>query len=264
MKSFARAVRLGFAFLVRSLATYASYPARLSLGFAGFVVSVITFYYVGRVVSEAGPGFEVRFGMAYSSYALVGIAVHGLGAVALTSFRSVVRREQLQGTLETLAASATPAPLSVFLSGAADMAIGAVSGAGLLALATVALSISLPITAVALAALALHTLTMCGLGLASAGVVVVTKEGDPLSWAASTATALLGGVYFPTELLPVWAQRVACALPTFHALRLARHGAGRGSLAFLAACAASSLIVGTAVLRLGLKRARRDATMGQY
>lgn len=264
MKSLSHTMRLAIAFLVRSLATYASYPTKLSLGFAGFAVSVVTFYYVGRVVSEAGPGFEARFGMAYSSYALVGIAVHCLGSMALTSFRSALRREQLQGTLETLAAAATPMPLSVFLAGSADAAIGGIAGVGLFAVAGAAFSIGLPVTVSALAAVALHTLTMCGLGLASAGVAVVTKEGEPISWAVSTGAALLGGVYFPADLLPAWAQHVAHVLPTFHALRLARNGPNSVSLAFLTVSAAVSLVTGFVALCLGLRRARRAATIGQY
>jgi ABC-2 type transport system permease protein len=262
------ALSSGMAFAGRELATYASYRARLVLGLAQLALSLLTFSFVGRVVASAGPGFAERYGMSYSSFAIVGIFTHSLASSGMHAFRAAVRREQLQGTLELLLSTRLPPPVLVALAGAGDLLITVVGGAVLVAGAASLVGLDLCLSPALAAALALYLLVMCGIGLASAGVIVVSKEGEPISWAVSGAAGLLGGVYFPVDLLPGWLRAAAAALPTTHALALARYGAGgpgcTGSLGFLTTAAAASLVVGFAVLAWGCRRARRDGTLGQY
>jgi ABC-2 type transport system permease protein len=109
---------------------------------------------------------------------------------------------------------------------------------------------------------------MCGLGLASAGVVLVTKEGEPVSWLLATLSALAGGVYFPPDLLPGCLRTISQALPTTHVLAVVRGadsvGGARASLLFLSAAAAVACAAGAATLRWGLARARDAGTLGEY
>ncbi len=260
------------AFAGRSFATYLSYRAKLSLGLVSLVLSLVTFSFVGRVVSGAGPGFSERYGMSYASFAIVGVLVHGLASAGLHSFRGSVRREQLQGTLELLVTTRVPVPILLFLSGLAELAVVGVGGGILLALASVLFDLDLAVSLPFVSAVLLYAIAMCGIGLASAGVILVSKEGEPISWAFGAAAGLLGGVYFPVDLLPAWLRRVALALPTTHALQVARAGmiasgegaSWRSSLLQLAVTAALALAAGLLVLRWGYARARRDGTLGQY
>lgn len=260
----------GLAFVRRELATYASYRAKLVLGLASLVLSLVTFSFVGRVVSGAGNGFVEQYGMSYSSFAVVGIFVHSLAASGLHSFRSAVRREQLQGTLELLLTTRLPSPVLVFLAGAGELAITVLGGALLMAGAAALIGLNLRLSPSLVAALGLYLLVMCGAGLASAGVIMVSKEGEPVSWAVSGVAGLLGGVYFPADMLPHWLRAVAQALPTTHALAVARYGAGcaapgsSGSLLFLAVTAGVSLAGGLAVLEWGCRRARASGTLSHY
>jgi len=259
------------AFVRRELATYASYRAKLALGLASLVLSLVTFSFVGRVVAGAGRGFVEQYGMSYSSFAVVGIFVHSLAMSGLHSFRSAVRREQLQGTLELLLTTRLPSPVLVLLAGSGELAITVVGGAALMAGGAALIGLDLRLSPSLAGALLLYLLVMCGVGLASAGVIMVSKEGEPISWAVSGAAGLLGGVYFPVDMLPGWLQASAQALPTTHALAVARYGAhgatapgSTGSLPFLAVSAAASLVVGLAVLEWGCRRARNAGTLGHY
>jgi len=259
------------AFVKRELATYASYRAKLALGLASLVLSLVTFSFVGRVVAGAGSGFVTQYGMSYSSFAVVGIFVHSLAVSGLHSFRSAVRREQLQGTLELLLTTRLPSPVLVVLAGAGELTITVLGGAALMAGGAALIGLDLRLSPSLAGALVLYLLVMCGVGLASAGVIMVSKEGEPVSWAVSGAAGLLGGVYFPVDMLPGWLQAGARALPTTHALAVARYGAQgtsapgfAGSLSFLAVSAAASLVVGLAVLEWGCRRARIAGTLGHY
>ena len=262
---------VGWAFLARSVATYRSYRAKVSLGLASMVLTVVTFAFVGRVVAASGPGFAQRFGIDYTSFVVVGVLVHAVASSGLHVFRAAVRREQLQGTLEILMTSAVPVPVILILAGASELLVTAAGGAAFLAAASLITGLRLAMSPAVIAAVILYLVFMSGVGLASAGFVLVSKEGDPVSWALGAATALLGGVYFPVDLLPDWLRGVASVLPTTHALSLVRSGLGApapsrpaASLLLLAAAAAFSLSAGLLVLRWGHRRARRTGTLGEY
>lgn len=260
-----------WAFVRRGLLVYASYRTKASLGLVSLVVSVLTFSFVGRVVAQAGPGFAARYGMTYESFVIVGVLVHTVASAGLQSFRSAVRREQLQGTFEILLTSRVPSLVIVGLGGAGELALVAAGGAALVGIAAIVVGFRLPISPSLAAAVLLYSLAMSGAGLASAGVILVSKEGDPISWVLSAASGLLGGVFFPTDVLPRWLQSIAAFLPTTHALAVARGAMSRSadagaarSLAFLAVWALVSLSLGLAVLRWGFRRARRAGTLGEY
>jgi ABC-2 type transport system permease protein len=253
------------------VATYVSYRAKLSLGLASVVLSVITFALVGKVVSASGHGFVERFGVDYTSFVAVGVLVHAVASSGLTVFRSAVRREQLQGTLELLVTSAVPVPALVLLAGAGDLAVTTAGGTAVLVVMSAITDLNVTVSATMVAAVLLYLAFMSGVGLASAGFVLVTKEGDPVSWALGAAAGLLGGVYVPVELLPGWLRAVSPVLPTTHALALVRSGVGacgpatpQASLLFLAASAALSLSAGLLVLRWAHARARHTGTLGEY
>jgi ABC-2 type transport system permease protein len=110
---------------------------------------------------------------------------------------------------------------------------------------------------------------MSGLGIASAGCVLVSKEGEPVSWLFGAASALLGGVYFPVDLMPSWLSHLSVLLPTTHAMMLIRPGNPGSdtplqSLLFLATAATVSVALGLLVLDLGHRVARARGSLGQY
>lgn len=248
-----------------------SYRAKLSLGLASLLLSVVTFSFVGKMVSQAGPWFVERYGTDYASFVVLGVAAHSVASAGLGCFRAAVRREQLQGTLELLLTSGLPEPLIVVLSGLGELVVVAAGGAAFLAAAAGAFGVSLDIAPAAVPAAALYGLFMSGLGLASAGAILITKEGEPVSWVFGSLSGLLGGVYFPVDLLPPWLSRISGILPTTHALSLIRPVAPMGAapassaaLAHLSLSAAASLGLGFLALRWGLRSARTRGTLGQY
>ncbi len=266
------AISISWAFIVRSAATYASYRSKLFLGFASLLLSAITFLFVGRVVELAGSGFEDRVGMTYTAFALIGVVVHGVSASGLHVFRKTVRREQLQGTFEQLVSSGRPVVSLVLLAGLSEIVIAQGVALGLAAIAAGLLGVAIPVTLPALTAVVLYSLTMCGIGFISAGLTMIFKEGEPVSWAFGALSGLLGGVYFPVSLLPVWLRRVAWMLPTPHVLSVVRAGF-RGSvhdadtathLIFLSISAAVSVAIGLVVLRRGCDHAKVTGTLREY
>jgi len=64
--------------------------------------------------------------------------------------------------------------------------------------------------------------SICVMGLVSAAFALVFKRGDPVLWAVATATWLLSGVLYPTDILPKWLGLASSLLPTTHALSAMR------------------------------------------
>ncbi len=273
-------MNLAWAFVVRSALTYASYRSKLLLGFASLILSAITFLFVGKVVELAGPGFEDEVGMTYTAFALIGVAVHGVAASGLHAFRKAVRREQLQGTFEQLVSSGRSITLLVFLAGLSETIIGQGAVLGLAVIVLILLNVTIPVTLTALTAVILYSLTVSGIGLVSAGLIMIFKEGEPVSWAFGTLSGLLGGVYFPVSLMPVWLQRAAWVFPTSHVLPVVRAGfrgstqyastaiAGDAStsthLTFLLVSAVVSVVVGLIVLGRACDHVRVTGTLREY
>ena len=260
------------AFVKRGVVIYLSYRVKFLLSLVSLSLSILTFALVGRVVEAAGTGFAERYGTDYASFAIVGVAIHAVASRGLSCFRSAVRREQLQGTLETLFTSRLPASATVSMAGLGDLAMGVAGGGVFLAAAGALLGVRVFGGPHALPAVILYGAFMAGLGLASAGCVLVSKEGEPVSWLFGAASGLMGGVFFPVDLLPSWLARASRLLPTTHALALVR-GTGGGphgfaststSLIVLSCAAVLSLAVGAVALRAGYRCARRRGTLGEY
>ena len=51
---------------------------------------------------------------------------------------------------------------------------------------------------------------------------MVFKRGDPIYWIFGTASAIIGGIYFPISVLPSFLQKCAALLPITHALEAMR------------------------------------------
>jgi ABC-2 type transport system permease protein len=113
---------------------------------------------------------------------------------------------------------------------------------------------------------------IAGLGLLSAGVVLVTKQGDPIAFTLGLLAGLLSGVYYPPEVLPQWLAFLSYLLPTTYGLRALRQtlinnagvSAVANDLAILTLFAAITIPLGLSSFHWGFLKARRDGTLSQY
>lgn len=267
------------AFIRRDFLIETSYRSAFVLQFGGVLVSVGIWYFLSGMISGAAPGMKEVPGGNYFAFVLVGVAFYNYLTVALTSFASRIRNEQLTGTLEAMLVTPTRTPMVILASSLWDFTFTSFRvvvylAVGILVsrLADAPISIHwgglLPFVAI----LALTILAFCGIGIIVASVVIYLKRGEPINALIVSASALLGGVFYPVERLPEWLMKVSALLPITHALRGIRaallEGASFGDLwdelRILALFVAALLPVGMVVFRLSLRAARRDGTLVQY
>jgi len=264
-----RAASLAAAFLRRDVLVDFSYRGSLVFKLAGALFSLWSLYFLGEAVGNSSPWFHGDF----FRFALVGVSITVPMRAGMAGVTGRVRELQLMGGLETLASAPVSPFGSVLLLALYPLLTAIFQGALMLFLGMLLFGARFPGASVlgAASGLALGMAAYLGLGILSASFVVIFKRGDPVAWAVDALTFLVSGIFYPVEVLPRFLHPVAALVPATHALRALRRslleGAGvaslAGELAALAAFAAVLLPLSAVVLRLALRRAARDGSLGQ-
>ena len=111
-----------------------------------------------------------------------------------------------------------------------------------------------------------------GIGILAASFIMVLKRGDPINWVINSLSLLLGGVYYPVQILPAWLQAISKLIPLTYSLNGLRKallvGAPLASLRqeVLVLLLFSLLLLpaSLAAFRFALKRARTDGSLTHY
>jgi len=262
-----------WATFLRDLWMALSYRTGFALSVGGALLSVFSVYFLSQTFGgEASQSLDA-YGGSYFGFAVVGVALSNLMTLGLTGMSARIREGQMMGTLELMLLS--PNRLGVLMFGSSlwahtqafvtlvlYFAFGALLGMDLS-------SANLGMT---LLSLGLAVIAFNALGLFSAAVVIVIKQGNLVSLVVGLASALLGGVLYPTSVLPDWLRVIGQFLPLTHALELIRGSilAGQGLAELwepflsLAALTAVLLPVGLWACSRAVHIAQTDGSLAQY
>jgi ABC-2 type transport system permease protein len=261
-------------FLRRDAAIHTSYKLGFAMELGSVFFSAATFYFVAKVFGAAAAPMLARYGGDYFSFVLIGVAFATYQNVGMNSFSQALRQEQFLNTLEPLLL--TPVRLPVFLLGSAlwDFLHATVEVLLYLALGLCLFGLKIPHANVpaALAVLAMTLFAFMGLGVFAASFIMLFKRGNPVTWLMATSSELLGGVYFPPEVLPDGLKVLSKVVPMTYALSGLRKsllmGAGWGEiapeLAALGVFIAVMWPVGVLCFAWAIGRAQADGSLGHY
>jgi len=260
------------AFVKRDFQIEISYRTSFVLQFMGIFITVLFWYFLSRVVSAPRdtPGLD---GIDYFSYVLVGLAFYHYLTSALLSFASKVRQEQMTGTLEAMLV--TPASIGTIVLGSAlwDFVMTSVKVLVYLLVGwRLGMSLHSESLLPCLLILALTILAFSGIGILSAAFIFYLKRGDPITYLVSSASALLGGVFYPTEDMPGWIPTLSRFLPITYSLRALRRALLKGSrlpdllpdIAALLLFTVILLPLGIVAFRFAVRKARQEGSLVQY
>ena len=258
-----------WAVLVRDGRLALSYRLNFVLTLASAVFGVTLWYFLASAVHPAGPWAAG----GYFAYLITGTAFMGFVGTALHTFGRKLREDQLMGTLEILLSS----PASAFTVLAAsilwELILQALLVAGTLLLA-VAFGMRFMVGSW-LAALLITGLTVAvfaALGLCAASLLLVFQRGEPVTPFVGGLFALLGGVFFPTSVLPGALRTLSEFVPLTYSLSgirsvLLEGGTLRSVGPELAALSLFNALLwplALILLRLCLRWARRFGLLGNY
>ncbi len=209
-----------------------SYKVNNVLRSADILVYVLVFYFLGGLVDRVGiPAFG-SYGGQYFPFVLTGLVLSWYHNEAQQSFSANLRNEQILGTLEALVATGTPLSAIILGFSLFDFFMVTIQIGLLLFVAILFLGVHIAWYNLLLTVgiVILSIISFIGFGLASAAFVLIFKRGDPLGWIVKNLSLLIGGVYYPVEILPKGLQKLASFLPLTHSLRAVRavvlNGAG--------------------------------------
>jgi len=263
-----------WAFLRRDIINEVSYKLSFFLQLFGIFPVVLMFFFLSRLVGSAISGPLQPYGGSYFPFVLIGIAVQNYLTLSLSRFSGSLRESQLSGTLE--AVLATPVCLPSFLMGstAYNFVFNALRIFIYLAVGSLLFDVHfnwarLPAV---LGVICLTIAAFSSLGIFSAGFIMLFKRGDPINWGFNVISWLLGGVYYPVSVLPLWLQKIASIIPMTHSLEALRWIllTDRGlscisdHLLVLGLWGVIGLPASLFCFRAALNRARVQGTLGHY
>jgi ABC-2 type transport system permease protein len=262
------------AFLRRDWQLEFSYRLAFFLQFFEILFSVAAFYFIARLIGPAANPYLQAYGGDYFSFVLIGIAFTGYFGVGLSSFSSSLRQAQTTGTLEAMLSTPTSFSAIIVSSTLWSYLMTTLRVGVYLLIGTLFLGVDLNTgnLGAALLILVLTVISFSSLGILAASFIMVLKRGNPVTWLFGTFSSLLGGVYYPIDVMPAWLQVFSYLLPVtyaLHGMRLALlQGAGFDALAtdiavLLLFCLVL-LPLGLFAFRFAVNKARADGSLTHY
>jgi ABC-2 type transport system permease protein len=214
----ARIAKLYSFLYLRGYKIWVSYKSSVVLTMLGWVLPVFTYYFVGTSLGEQ---FVHATGVVdYTSFFVIGLAFQGYVSNVIGSISQRIRNEQLYGTLEFYFLSPTGMFGLLVYSVLWGFVLNTVSVGATLAVGG-GLGVQYTSAGIVGAAVIVTLLLISSFGLAmiSAGTVIITKTGDPVSFFFTTFTALIAGAVFPITVFPYFLRLISYAVPLTWALQ---------------------------------------------
>ncbi len=262
------------AFLRRDLKSELTYRLSFFLQFFKVFFSIAVFYFIAQMLGEAAIPQLQPYGGDYFAFVLIGIALSEYFGVGLSAFSGSLRKAQTTGTLEAMLS--TPTRLSTVVVSSSLWSYLLTTFRVLVYLGVGGLFLGVDLAGSNLGAtlliLVLTIISFSSLGILAASFIIVLKRGDPITWIFGALSSLLGGIYYPVEILPGWMQVLSAFLPVTYSLRGMRlallEDASLGALKLdvLALLAFSVVLVplSLAAFRYAVGRAKVDGSLTHY
>lgn len=260
-----------FAFLYRDFLIAISYKFGFILTLGGILFSTAGFFFLSRLFEHTPSSLKIYGG--YFPFVIIGIAFSDYLMTALHSFSSTIRQGQVTGTLEALLLTRTKVSTIVLLSSVFSFLFTTLRVFFYLLFGALVFGISFKGNILgAIIILVLTIIVFASLGIISASFVMVFKRGDPLSWIFTSASALLGGVFYPISVLPGWLRNFSFILPITYSLKgirmclLANAGLRDvlSQILVLSGFAVVLLPLSLFFFKSAIDRAKKDGTLTQY
>jgi ABC-2 type transport system permease protein len=250
-----------------------SYRVSTVLSLFGLIASVVPLYFVANALQPLMADSIQSQGGQYFSFVLAGMVAFSFLPAAMSTLPGALGGSISSGTFEAL--TSTPTRLPTILTGmmgynfcwlgiraAILLVIGSLLGAQFVWSQML----------IGAGIMVMIILAYVPIGLISAASVLAFRTGSPLAKGVLVLSALLGGVYYPTHVIPSWIESVSFAIPLTYGLRALRHTVLEGmpltyvlpDLGILTAFVIVLFTGSAFVFAYALRYARVSGTLSQY
>lgn len=260
--------------LVRaSWRTARTYRLDLVFSLGGLLVSIVPLYFVADALQPTMADAIEGEGGEYFAFLIVGMVTLSFLSTAVNRLPDAISSSVRTGTLEAL--FSTPAGFPKLLTGLSGYGFLWTSIRALLLLLAGALlgaDFVLARIPAGLFVLALVVATHVPFGLIAAAAVLAFRTTGPFPRVVVALSGLLGGVYYPTHVIPSWLEHLAAGVPLTYGLRALRRiwlegdtiFAVAGDVAILCGFLVGLAVVGWIAFVAALRYARRAGSLSQY
>ncbi len=262
------------AFIRRDFRIESGYQAAFIMGLVESIMLLVILHFVGQLVPAHASASLSKYGRGYFPFALIGVAFARFFDLMLRMFSDSIRTAQVTGCLEAMLSSQTGPITVVMMSSFYCLFSGALQLVMILAGGVVLFGVdlrSMNVPATVLVMLFSIAIFMA-FGVLSASAIVWLKKGDPITWVLGGLGSILGGAYFPIDVMPGWMQKLSYVIPIRYSLDALRATMLRGaslvsvahSIETLLVMAAILLPVAAAAFTATVRMGRREGTLAQY
>jgi ABC-2 type transport system permease protein len=266
-------MREALALVRASWLTASSYRLGMMMSLGGLIVTILPMYFVAGALQPVLAERISTEGGNYFGFLVVGVLAFSFLSTAVNAVSGAIASGISTGTLEAMLS--TRARLRALIAGLVGYAFTwtAVRGALTIVMAVLlGVRLSAAHSGIALLILALIVMAYFGIGLMAAAMVLAFRTTGPLPQVVLLLSGLLGGVYYPTSVIPSWIQSLSSVVPLTYGLRALRRVWLDGlalrevipDVVTLAGMAIALLALGVAVFAIGMRYARRAGTLAQY
>jgi len=253
-------------FMKRDVIQFSTYKTNMVLMVLSALFGALSYAFLGSNASMQS--VLEMYNMSLTTYLLIGIAFNTYLAQSLTLIQKTINPWALEEVL------VSPTRLTTFIIGSSlwgfiwsTGVIAIYLAVGVLAFGVV-LSVNVAGTVLVLA---LGIGTFIGFSMIGAGILIVTKQGDPVTTLITIATGLFGNVLFPPQVMPAQLQIISYFVPQYYfftAIRLMLTGWSiemiLPQILMLGLMCAVILPLGYAVYSWCLKTARKNGTLSWF
>ncbi len=203
--------------------TAASYRVRIAFSFAALIGSIVPVYFIADALQPVMAESIRGEGGQYFGFLVVGMISLTFVGNAVNALPGQISGGITTGTLEVLLS--TPTRLPTLLAGLWGFGLlWTLLRAFVLLLTGWVLGAQIAWTQLAAAGviIALIILAYLPMGVLGAAAVLAVRTTGPFPGAVVAISGLLGGVYYPTRVIPSWIQDVSHAVPLTYGLRALR------------------------------------------
>lgn len=253
-------------FMKRDIISFSTYKTNIFLSIVSALFGALSYSFWGANASM--PSVEQLYGMPVVTYLVIGLAFNTYLSQSLTLVQRTINPWSLEEVL------VSPTGLVTFIVGSSlwgfiwsTLVIAVYLAVGIFAFGII-LSINLLGTVLVVA---LGIGTFIGFSMIGAGVLILTKQGDPVTTLITIATNLFGNVLFPPQVMPIQLQVISFFVPQYYFFTCIRPmltgqaiGAILPDLLVLGLMCAIILPVGYLIYAWCLKTARKHGTLSWF
>jgi ABC-2 type transport system permease protein len=198
-------------FMKRDMISFATYKTNMVLMVLSALFGALSYAYLGsnaymQSVLEA-------YHMSLTAYLLIGMAFNTYIGQSLTLVQRTINPWSLEEVL------VSPTGLGTFIIGSSAWGFiwSTVVVVIYLAVGSLAFGVVLSINVVGtVLVLALGIGTLIGFSMIGAGILIVIKQGDPVTWLIGILTTVFGNVLFPPQVMPYQLQVISYVVPQYY------------------------------------------------